>query len=84
MVFQSDLAAARALVAHTDLSAADVVRNSLQLAGEICVYTNEHITIEVLKRRRSARRRVAGAKLLILHCVDKICIVTREGVADDI
>lgn len=39
------LAAARALVASTDLSASEIVRRSLQIAGEICVYTNTNITV---------------------------------------
>ena len=41
-------AAARALTQHTNLSAEDVVRQSLQIAGEICIYTNMNHTIEVL------------------------------------
>ena len=41
-------AAARALVAHTELPAADVVRRALEIAGEICIYTNQHHTIETL------------------------------------
>lgn len=40
------LAAARALHRHTDLSARDLVRESLQLAGEICIYSNENILVE--------------------------------------
>lgn len=43
------LAAARALVKHSDLSAADVVRRSLEIASEICVYTNSNLVIEELK-----------------------------------
>lgn len=39
------LAAARALVASTDLSASEIVRRSLHIAGEICVYTNTNITV---------------------------------------
>jgi len=39
------LAAARALKAHSDLSAVDIVRSGLQIAGEICVYTNTEITV---------------------------------------
>jgi ATP-dependent HslUV protease, peptidase subunit HslV len=39
------LAAARALVANTELSAAEIVRQSLTIAGEICVYTNTNITV---------------------------------------
>jgi ATP-dependent HslUV protease subunit HslV len=42
------LAAARALVAHSELSAAEVVRKSLEIAGDICVYTNQNLTIEEL------------------------------------
>jgi ATP-dependent HslUV protease subunit HslV len=39
------LAAARALKAHSDLGAADIVRQSLSIAGEICIYTNQDITV---------------------------------------
>ena len=39
-------AAARALVTNTDLPAVDIVQKSLQIASEICVYTNNHLTIE--------------------------------------
>ena len=42
------LAAARALAAHSGLSAADIVRRSLEIAGDICVYTNRNIVIEEL------------------------------------
>lgn len=40
------LAAARALHKFTDLSASEIVRESLNIASEICVYTNNHITFE--------------------------------------
>lgn len=39
------LAAARALTAHSDLSAADIVRRGLEIAAEICVYSNDEITV---------------------------------------
>ncbi len=42
------LAAARALVRHTELSARDIAAEALKVAGEICVYTNDQITIEEL------------------------------------
>jgi len=42
------LAAARMLVKHTDLGAADIVRESLETAARICIYTNTNITIEEL------------------------------------
>ena len=41
-------AAAKALVDHTALSAEEVVRQSLTIAGELCIYTNLHHTVEVL------------------------------------
>ena len=43
------LAAARALVRHSDLSAEEIVRESLLTAASICVYTNENITVETLE-----------------------------------
>lgn len=42
------LAAARALLGATELSAHDIVDRSLRLAGEICVYTNTNLTLEDL------------------------------------
>ena len=39
------LAAARALAASTELEPAEIVRRSLTIAGEICVYTNTNITV---------------------------------------
>ena len=40
--------AAKALIENTDLSAEEVVRKSLTIAGELCIYTNLHHTIETL------------------------------------
>lgn len=43
------LSAGRALKKHaSDLAAADIARAALETAGEICVYTNLHITVETL------------------------------------
>ena len=41
-------AAARALLEHTDLAPAEVVRNSLAIAGDLCIYTNQSLTIEAI------------------------------------
>ena len=42
------LSAARALVAHSTLTASEIVEKSLEIAGEICVYTNRNLSIEEL------------------------------------
>ena len=42
------LAAARALVQNTDLSAAEIAEKALRIAASICVYTNDNITVETL------------------------------------
>ena len=43
------LAAARALVANTDLDAKTIVKKSLEIAGDICVYTNQNHVIETIE-----------------------------------
>jgi ATP-dependent HslUV protease subunit HslV len=42
------LAAAKALAAHSSLSAVEIVRTALEIAADICVYTNRNIIIEEL------------------------------------
>lgn len=42
------LAAARVLVKHSTLDAEGIVREALATAAEICIYTNNHITVETL------------------------------------
>jgi len=42
-------AAALALVSHSDLSARQVVENSLGIAADICIYTNHNLTVEELE-----------------------------------
>ena len=42
-------AAARALLENTNLSAREIAEKSMKIAGEICIYTNDRITIEELK-----------------------------------
>ena len=41
-------AAARALLDHTDLAPADIVKRALAIAGDLCIYTNQQHTIETL------------------------------------
>ncbi len=40
------LTAARALLRHSDLTATEIAREAMKIAAEICIYTNDHITIE--------------------------------------
>ena len=40
--------AARALLENTELSPELIVRKSLEIAGDLCIYTNNHLTIETL------------------------------------
>jgi ATP-dependent HslUV protease, peptidase subunit HslV len=40
--------AARALLQHTDMAPADIVKRSLEIAGDLCIYTNQNHTIETL------------------------------------
>jgi ATP-dependent HslUV protease subunit HslV len=40
------LAAARALLKHTSLSAREIAEEALRIAGEICIYTNSDIIVE--------------------------------------
>jgi ATP-dependent HslUV protease subunit HslV len=45
------LAAARALLANTELSAREIAEKSMKIAGDICIYTNDNITIEELEAK---------------------------------
>ena len=42
-------AAARALLEHTEMAPKDIVKKSLEIAGDLCIYTNQHHTIELLE-----------------------------------
>ena len=41
-------AAAKALLDNTDMAPREIVKKALEIAGEICIYTNQHHTIEAL------------------------------------
>jgi len=42
------LAAARALEKYTELSAREIVEEAMRIAGKICIYTNDNVSIEEL------------------------------------
>jgi ATP-dependent HslUV protease subunit HslV len=46
------LAAARALAQHSPLSAGQIVRAAMEIAGDLCIYTNRSITVEELGDNR--------------------------------
>ena len=43
------LAAARALAAYSTLGAKDIVLKAMEIAGDLCIYTNRHIEVEVVE-----------------------------------
>lgn len=47
------LAAARALIRHSDLAATEIAREAMKIASEICIYTNNNITVEELDMHQS-------------------------------
>ncbi|MGH9535877.1 MAG: ATP-dependent protease subunit HslV [Terriglobales bacterium] len=55
------LAAARALLGHTQMDASSIVRAALELAADICIYTNHDLTLEELPSIRRPRSPVAEA-----------------------
>ena len=50
------LASARALMENTNLSAREIAVKSLKIAGQICIYTNDQMTIEELKSEAPANQ----------------------------
>ena len=42
------LAAARALLRHSQLSASEIAREAMRIAAELCIYTNDRLTLEEL------------------------------------
>lgn len=48
------LAAAKALKKHTDISAREIVKEALAIASQICIFTNDHVTIEEITVRETA------------------------------
>lgn len=42
--------AAKALLNHTDMSAKDIARSAMEIAGSVCIYTNTNITLDTLDK----------------------------------
>jgi ATP-dependent HslUV protease subunit HslV len=50
-------AAAKALLAHTDLSAEEIVKSAMSITADICIYTNHTISVEVISASGEAEGR---------------------------
>ena len=53
-------AAARALLSHSSLAAKDIVKEALTIAGDICIYTNQQHSIEVLDANPAGEEKPAA------------------------
>ncbi|MDY7034951.1 MAG: ATP-dependent protease subunit HslV [Thermodesulfobacteriota bacterium] len=51
------LAAARALIAHSDLDAPSIVQEALKITASICLYTNEEIIVQEIKGKKNEKER---------------------------
>lgn len=51
------LAASRALLGHSNLTAEEIVKESLKISSSICIYTNENYTVEVLTKNPGRKGR---------------------------
>jgi ATP-dependent HslUV protease subunit HslV len=60
------LAAARALIRYSDLDAAEIAKEAMNIAADICIYTNNHITVEEIDTTEeeggSNRKAAKGAR----------------------
>jgi len=76
-------AAARALLQHTALSAAEIVKQSLTIAGDLCIYTNQHHVIEpddgVVGIGSGGAFAVAAARALVKHTKLAPAEIVREA-----
>lgn len=56
------LTAARALLRHSNLSATEIVREAMKIAAEICIYTNNNITVEELDINEEDKEKIIKSK----------------------
>ena len=56
------LSAARALYENTDLSAEEIVRKSMKIAGDLCIYTNHNLSIEKIVSKNDSQDNKGGDK----------------------
>jgi ATP-dependent HslUV protease, peptidase subunit HslV len=56
------LAAAKALIQHSDLDAKEIVLEAMRIAAEICIYTNNQIVLEELEAKSAPESKETGEK----------------------
>ena len=56
------LTAARALMRHSNLSATEIAREAMRIAAEVCIYTNDNITIEELDIDKGDKEKISNGK----------------------
>jgi ATP-dependent HslUV protease subunit HslV len=69
------LAAARAMVRYSELTATEIARESVKIASEICIYTNDHITVEEIDLEAEEP---AGTDLKSIKGTDLKSVPTQE------
>ncbi|MFO7569719.1 MAG: ATP-dependent protease subunit HslV [Smithellaceae bacterium] len=55
-------AAARALVRHSDLSSTEIAKEAMKIASEICIFTNDHVTVEEIDLKEEKPKEVKKTK----------------------
>ena len=50
------LAAARALIRHSNLGASEIAKEAMKITSDICIYTNDRITIEELDTAKKEKK----------------------------
>jgi len=63
-------AAARALVRHSSLSSSEIAKEAMKIAAEICIYTNDHVTLEEIDVDMEIKER----KIVQIRGKSKICL----------
>lgn len=76
-------AAAKALLAHTNLDARAVVEAAMRIAAEICIFTNDHFTIESVGLPRSQEESGAQAMVASVESMPLQPETPRSLTADD-
>lgn len=81
-------AAAKALLLHTDLDARAIVEAAMRVAANLCIFTNDHFTIETVRPNESgegvigSQETLEGSQLAAASIVDQVTIEAAVGNAE--